>query len=273
MKLLSVGLAALVIATTQLSSTVAQFTFTKTGLEDFKTIVFLVKSIFGDTIVGIDFSSLVFAADAEGPFSTSLPTISDPFRVTGGTIELGTPPGFSSPVMIFRPSLGFLGAASFVFQFTANGNPQAPINVIITVIRRSTFEGVQNTIHFDPDFVDTTSLTFAADGTGTFSTSLPTSDNPFPVTGGTIEAISRFSQARPIIYFTPSPGFLGDASLVYRFNDANGNPSALFTIIITVKRNLEGMCLLCYHSNMLHGPLIANNPAHSKPHNARFSLF
>jgi hypothetical protein len=122
--------------------------------------------------------------------------------------------------------------------------------------------------------IDFSSLRFAADAAGTFSTSLPTTRDPFRVNGGSLIVDNDFF-SQPTIRFTSSASFSGEASFVYRFNDANGNPSSPVLVTITVKPILEGMYLLCYHSNMLHGPLRANNRAHSKAHVtlARFSLF
>jgi hypothetical protein len=141
--------------------------------------------------------------------------------------------------------------------------------------RFSTGQGERVFILLFEDSIDFRSLRFAADATGTFSTSLPTTRNPFRVNGGTVIVDTTFF-SEPAISFTSSASFSGEASFVYRFKDANGNLSSPVPVTITVlKPSLEGMYLLCYHSNMLHGPLIVNKPAHSKAHVtlARFSLF
>jgi hypothetical protein len=138
----------------------------------------------------------------------------------------------------------------------------------------STLQGQRVFILIFENSIDFSSLRFAADGEGTFSTSLPTISDPFLVNGGTVIVDTEFF-SKPAISFTPSALFTGEASFVYRFNDANGNLSPLVPVTITVKPILEGMYPLCYHSNMLRGPLRANKPAHSKSHVtlARFSLF
>jgi hypothetical protein len=129
MKLSSVVHAAIVVATTQLSSTLAAvpiaFDDTYTAIESLKRPLSILSndiSTAGANItINFNFSRIFydFAADAGGSFSDGKSiTSANPFAVTGGELFFNTFPDRRFNAVQFRPSKNFLGNTSFVYRFT-----------------------------------------------------------------------------------------------------------------------------------------------------------
>jgi hypothetical protein len=123
MKVSSFVLAAIVVATTQPSSTLAAIRMPFAQDDVFTTFVNTVIEICilqNDQGIVDDFpfglKSLDFAADADGTFSVDQLDNPIPFAVTGG--EIIPVSGSTYGCVGFRPSQDFIGEASFVYRFT-----------------------------------------------------------------------------------------------------------------------------------------------------------
>jgi hypothetical protein len=146
MKVSSAFLAAIVVVTTQLSSTLAALTAVDDAVATAVNQQILVKILLNDLNDAgeeinpnvIDYSTLVFAADDTpgASFSTGDGiNFQNPFAVTGGDIvsAIITPNSNSLGSVRFLPTRDFIGVASFVYRFNDVGGATNLATVTITV--------------------------------------------------------------------------------------------------------------------------------------------